>query len=109
MLITSSEDFEKLLGVPKIERGMGEAQAAICITTINQRALRSKIHGLVFDTTASNTGLHSGACILIEVALGRELVWIPCRHHVLELLLSAAFRFAFGPTAGPETGRVKCF
>lgn len=109
VLVTSPEDFEKLLGVPKVERGTGEAQAAACVATIDQWALRSKIRGLVFDTTASNTGLHNGACTIIEETLGRELVWIPCRHHILELLLSAAFRSAFGPTAGPETGLFKRF
>lgn len=109
VLVSSPEDFEKLLGVPKIERGTGEAQAVACVDTIDQWDIRSKIRGLVFDTTASNTGLHSGACIIIEKALGRELVWIPCRYHIFELLLSAAFRSVSCPTVGPETRRFKRF
>ena len=45
----------------------------------------------------------------IEEALSRELIWIPCRHHVHEILLSATFNAVFGPTAGPETGLFKRF
>jgi len=49
--------------------------------------LLSQIKGLVFDPTASNTGLHKGACVRIEEALETEMVWIACRHHVMEVVL----------------------
>ncbi|KAG0727259.1 hypothetical protein GWK47_035034 [Chionoecetes opilio] len=70
---------------------------------------RPHIQGLVFDTTASNTGIHRGACTLIEEGLGRELVWTACRHHVLEIVLSSVFKVVFGPTGGPENGLFKRF
>ena len=66
VLVTGTLKFEKLLAVPKLARGTGEAQAAACVTAIDQFGLRGQIKGLVFDTTASNTGLHRGACTLIE-------------------------------------------
>lgn len=37
--VTSPENFEKLLGTDKIERGMGETQAATCVATINLRSV----------------------------------------------------------------------
>ena len=53
--------------------------------------LLHKIIGVVFDTTASNTGVHRGAAILLEQALvetrsTKRLFHLGCRHHVDELL-----------------------
>lgn len=88
-VLVTGNGQEKLLGIPKIG---------------NQRwNLASQIKGLVFDTTASNTGLHSGACIKIEEAIGTKLVWIACRHHVMEIILSSVFSCTFFPTGGPQT------
>ena len=61
--------------------------------------IKIRFKGLVFDTTASNTGLHNGACVRIEEALGTEMVWIACRHHVMEVVFSNVFTSLFGPTA----------
>lgn len=62
------------------------------------------IQGLVFDTTASNTGLHHGACTLINEGLRREFVWTACHYHFLEIVLSSVFKVVFWPTGGPESG-----
>jgi len=69
----------------------------------------TQIKGLIFDTTANNTGLHRGACIKIEEALGTELVWIACRHHIMEIMLSDVFSCIFGPSGGPESKLFKRF
>ena len=109
VLVTGSGGVEKLLAVPKRERATGESQAEGCIAALDDWSLRSHIEGLVFDTTASNTGLHRGACTIIEEGLRRELVWIACRHHVLEIVLSSVFKEVFGPTGGPEATLFKRF
>ena len=83
---------EMLLGVPKIGRGTGKHQAEACLTTVDEWSIRQQIHGLVFDTTATNTGLKNGACACIEHSLGQEMAWVACRHHVMELVLATIFR-----------------
>jgi hypothetical protein len=92
-----------------MDKGTGEGQAKACVDVIQQWNLTSRVKGLVFDTTASNTGLHKGACIRIEEALSRELIWIACRHHVMEIMLSHVFVCIFGPSTGPETRLFKRF
>ena len=62
----------------------------------------SLVIGMCFDTTASNTGRINGACTLLEIAIGRNLLWMACRHHMFEVLLSDAFGVCFGPSTGPE-------
>ena len=108
-VIVTGNGVEKLLAVPKIGTGTGADQAAACLKVLDDWKIRDKIRGLVFDTTSSNIGIHKGACITIEEALGRELVNIGCRHHVLEVILSNAFTAVFGGTGGPEVGLFKRF
>jgi hypothetical protein len=40
--------------------------------------------------------------VRLEEALGRELLWLPCRHHVNERLLESVYREMMGPSSGPE-------
>jgi len=34
--------------------------------------------------------------------MGRSLLWMACRHHIFEVLLSGVFSVCFGPSSGPE-------
>ena len=97
-ILVTRNGTEKLLA--KIHRGTGEAQANACLGLIDEWGLKSQIKGLVFDTTASNTGLHSGACTIIELALNTELLWLACRHHIFEVILSDVVKSSLGPTSG---------
>ena len=42
---------------------------------------------MVFDTTASNTGHKTAACISIQRVLDTPLLWLACRHHIGEVVL----------------------
>ena len=94
-ILESGSGTEKILAVPKIDAGIGEQQANACLNTLDEWELRSQVGGLVFDTTSSNTGLHSGACTILERTLERNLGWIGCRHHVFEVMLASVFTAAF--------------
>ena len=58
--------------------------------------------GACFDTTASNTGQYTGACVLLENLLERPLLWLACRNHIFEVLLSDVFTTCMGPSSGPD-------
>ena len=42
---------------------------------------------LLFDTTSSNTGHKTAACISLQKKLDRPLLWLGCRHYVGEIVL----------------------
>src|SRR6218665_3697067 len=56
-----------------------------CLSKLNDWGLQSRVRGIVFDTTASNTSLKNGACNFIENSLQQELAWVTFHHHVIEL------------------------
>ena len=64
--------------------------------------LTEKIVAVGFDTTSSNTGVHRGACTILQQLLNRQILWMACRHHVLELIVGAAFKHLFGETTSPD-------
>ena len=55
-----------------------------------------------FDTTAANTGLRNGACTLFEQKLGRDMLWLPCRHHMLDIVLESVVTQSLGHSQAPE-------
>ena len=71
-------------------------------TMLDTWGIAEKIIACGFDTTSSNTGVHKGCCTVLQQLLGRQILWVACRHHILELVLKAAFTELFGDTVGPE-------
>lgn len=57
---------------------------------------------MCFDTTSSNTGVKSGACLLLEKKLKTDLLYFACRHHVHEILAKTAFEKVFGVSMSPN-------
>jgi len=85
----------KLLGVPAYQPGTDRRSGEI-ITEKSMELLKlwdceKSVVSMVFDTTASNTGHVSAACVSLQQALGRPLIWAACRHHVGEVMLSQIF------------------
>jgi hypothetical protein len=86
--------------VPKLAAGTGASQAESTYAHLEDWNMTQKIVAMNFDTTASNTGEHNGACVLLEEKIGRNLLHLACRHHVLELIVGAVFELYFGKSTG---------
>ena len=56
----------------------------LCAIFPNATTVKQTLH-------ASNTGHRSGACSLIELKLNKDLLCLACHHHVMELVIGAAF------------------
>lgn len=103
VLVTSLVDgCTKLLGVPKLTCGSGLETSKSVVQHLEEWKCKSHVIGMCFDTTASNIGKWTGACTLVEKAIGHDLLWLACRHHMLKVLLSDAFTICFGSSSGPE-------
>lgn len=57
---------------------------------------------LVFDTTASNSGIHRGAAKLLEERLEKKVFYFACCHHILEVIVGAAWETVFDKVKSPE-------
>ena len=109
-VIISGIGVEQLLGVPKISSGTGKVQATAVISLLENWGVTDQVAALCFNTTASNTGHHSGACFIIEQKPQRDLLHLACRHHVMELIIGAAFKVTVGDfSIGPDIQLFKRF
>lgn len=108
-ILVASQDWNQLLGVPRLERGTGQLQANAVHNCLKEWDVIDDVRAMVFDTTASNTGPISGTCTLLEEFIGRDLLHLAWRHHILELLLKAAFESAMESTSGPDVAIFKRF
>lgn len=91
-----------MIAIPIIEDGTGAVVAQSVYDYLVKMNMLNSLEMICFDTTAANTGRHSGAGTLLERKLGRSLLWLPCRHHIAEILLRAVFEINFGKSSGPE-------
>lgn len=61
-----------------------------------------KIQALCVETTNANLGLKGGAAAIFEQILNRNILYLPCRHHIHEIISSAAFTAKLPGTSGPN-------
>ena len=85
------------------------AAADVVLDLLNSWQCSTLVIGMCFDTTAANTGKVNGACTLLENAIGRNLLWMACRHHIFEILLADTFGICLGPSTGPDVLMFKRF
>lgn len=53
-----------------------------------------------FDTISVNIGLRNGACILLEKNMDKDMLWLVCRHNIMEIMLEAIVIHAIGCSSG---------
>src|SRR5215469_9960870 len=108
VLISCGEE-EQLIGVPELENSKGITQAKAVFSELEQWGAVGNIKGMCFDTTAVNTGRLNGTCVLLEQLLEKNLLYLPCRHHILEVVLKSIFDCKMGSTTGPQPEIFKRF
>ena len=101
-VVVSGRDVEKILGIMKMPSGTGQAQAKATFQLLNLWDISGDIVGMCFDTTASNTGRLSGACVVLEKLMDRNLMYFACRHHVHEIIIGEVYTVLLGPSRGPN-------
>ena len=48
------------------------------------------------------TGKQSGSCTLLAKRLKRSLLYLPCRDHILEIIIGNVFNMSLGYSSGPD-------
>ena len=95
-ILVSGDGIQKLLMVPKLAAETGVLTGQTVYYVAKEWDLVNSIIGMCFDTTTSNTGLKEDACVHLMKQVKRNLLHFACRHHVLELVVGAAFTVCFG-------------
>ena len=72
--------------MPRLPNGTGQAEATAEFNLIQEWNFADRIKFMSLDTTARNTCVDAGACVLLEVKLGKDLASLACRHHIMELV-----------------------
>jgi hypothetical protein len=87
----------------------GQAQFEANREVVKLWDLKRDIRAIVFDTTASNTGCRKGCCTLLQKWLGRQVLWLGCRHHISELLAKGSWHSVFDEDLSPENKLMSSF
>ena len=95
------EKMRKLLGIPETLSGKGVDEFKLVKDYLVMWGVKEQVWGMVFDTTASNSGEHSKACRFLEEWLESAVLWLACRRHISELHLGTAVKLEMGATTDP--------
>lgn len=102
VVITRGE-FQLLLGVLRIPSGSGKDIATAVFNLLDKWGLLHRIMVVCFDITSANTGRFNGAGIIFEQLIGRILLYLPCRHHIYEIIFRDVFEVKMNsPTNSPN-------
>lgn len=101
-VLVSGGGVSKLLGVPILPSGTGQAMAKAVVDCLDDWNIKHRVVALSFDTTSSNTGCKAGACTIIETMLGRLLLHLACRHHIMEIIADKVFAACHIQSTGPD-------
>lgn len=92
-----------------LENGTGHAQAVAVKRVMVEWKLQGKVKAKCTDSTGSKTGHTNGSASVLDRMLEEELLYVACRHHILELPLGAVFEQCLGPFTGPDIQFFKDF
>lgn len=101
-VLVSFDGTAKLLGTPIVESSSGENCAKAVFDLLSQYGILDHVKAMSFDTTSSNTGNKTGACLRLQENYGLDLLRLPCRHHIFEVILKAVFECKLGRSSAPE-------
>ena len=110
-IVVSGKNVEKLLAIPKLPgSGTGRLMGNAVVDVLRQwTGVQEWQVGVCSDTTSANSGIHNGAITVIQNAFDKRLLFLACRHHILEIVASAVSDLFFtssGPNI-PIFGRFK--
>lgn len=109
-VLVSYNGTSKFLGAPKItDSPTGERIAHAVYKILTDWNIADKVTAMSFDTTSTNTGINIGACVILQKLLGRELIWLACRHHFYEVVLGSVFEIKLGSSSAPEVAMFERF
>jgi len=104
-----TEDHYVLVGEPgttylqhcTVSRGTGREISDVLVNFVQKSGIEQSLFAVGADSTAVNTGCHSGAISLLEQYLGMPLHWIICHLHLNELPLRHLCQKFIGESDGP--------
>ena len=102
-VVLTGKGEEILLSVSKTKDGTGRVIADSVTKTVECSNLKRNVIGMSFDTTNANFGHKKGSAVIIEKELNEKLLYLPCRHHILDLVVKSSIQCLFGATVGPST------
>lgn len=101
-VVVSGRGIEKLLSIPKLASGTGLVMGTKIVEILNEwDGVPQWLAGLCFDTTSANSGIHTGAITVVQKSFHKRLLFLACRHHMLEIIAAAVFDIFF-VSSGPQ-------
>lgn len=102
IIVCHTERGDIALGLFVVDSKAGIVCATKVADILRANCVATKVVGVGCDLEPANTGIHTGACVLLERFLDKPLLRFMCRHHIYEIVLKTVFIHIFGATEAPN-------
>lgn len=102
IIVCHTERGDIALGLFVVDSKSGIVCATKVADILRANQIATKVVGVGCDLEPANTGIHTGACVLLERLLEKPLLRFMCRHHSHEIVLKSVFIQIFGATEAPN-------
>lgn len=93
-VVVSNGNDTKILGAAELDNGSAINQFNAIEVMLNEWNIGHHIKAICCDTTSTNTGEKQGICARLRKKYNDELLTVPCRRDILELVISKAYSIA---------------
>lgn len=108
-VVLSNSSKAKCLEVTHVLNETGKEQSKAVFDISAKWNVLQNVNSMSFDTTIANTGINKGACKMFEQLVNKDLLYLPCRHHIYEIVLSATFAYEIETPDMVDGPKIKAF
>ena len=88
--------------MPALDDSTGITIANSVYSSLEDWGLLDLVQAVSADTTNANFGCRNGAAVIFERMIEKDLLYLACRHHIMELIIGAAFKAKMPDVTGPN-------
>lgn len=108
-IVLSNASQAKLLRVIEVTNSRAITHSKAVFDVMREWNISANVNSMCFDTERTNTGIRKGVCMRLEGLLKKKLIYLPCRHHIYEIVLGAAFETTIEQPDNMEGPQIKIF
>ena len=101
--------MDQLLAYPKLPLGTRLASASADYESVVVWGIKNELKFVCFNTASGNSRMKNDACIFLQQKMEMDMIWLECRHHILEIILERVVFLFIGLSKSPDITILKQF
>lgn len=111
-VVLSNSSKAKSLEITHVHEDNAKVQSKAVFDICRKWNILENVNSMSFDAARTNTGKYKGVCKTFQTLVKKDLLYLPCRHHIYEIVSTATFAVTIETpdmVQGPKTKSFEAF